>query len=306
MYEAVVVIDTETGSVELIKQANRQPVDPDYISVPRLIEFPTEDALTAYGYFYPPVNPDHRAPDGELPPLLVWCHGGPTAMASPTIRLGTQYWTSRGFAVLDLDYGGSWGYGRAYRQRLNGRWGIVDVDDSVNGARFLAEQGLVDPARLAIRGASAGGYTTLCALTFRDVFATGASHFGVGDLAGLAAQTHKYESRYLDLLVGPYPQASAVYEERSPVHHSDKMNRPVIFFQGLDDKVVPVNQAETMVAALAAKGVPVAYLPFEGEGHGFRKAANIGRAMEAELYFYGRVLGFTPAGEIAAIEITNL
>jgi dipeptidyl aminopeptidase/acylaminoacyl peptidase len=217
-----------------------------------------------------------------------------------------QYWTSRGFAVLDVNYGGSAGYGRAYRERLNGHWGIVDVDDCANGARYLAEQGLVDPARLAIRGGSAGGYTTLCALTFKDVFHAGASHFGVSDLEGLATDTHKFESRYLDGLIGPYPERRDLYVARSPIHHVAQLNCPVIFFQGLEDKVVPPPQAETMVEALRAKGIPVAYLPFEGEQHGFRRAENIKRALDAELYFYGRIFGFELADPVEPVEIENL
>jgi dipeptidyl aminopeptidase/acylaminoacyl peptidase len=217
-----------------------------------------------------------------------------------------QYWTSRGFAVLDVNYGGSTGYGRAYRQRLNGQWGVVDVDDCCNGALWLAREGLVDGERMAIRGGSAGGYTTLCALTFRNVFKAGASHFGVSDLEALARDTHKFESRYLDNLVGPYPAAEAVYRERSPVQHAERLACPVIFLQGLDDRVVPPNQAEMMVSALREKGVPVAYLPFEGEGHGFRNAVHIERALEAEFYFYSKIFGFAPAEELAAVHIENL
>ena len=222
-------------------------------------------------------------------PLLVLSHGGPTSATSTTFNLGIQYWTSRGFAVLDVNYGGSTGYGRAYRQRLNGQWGVVDVDDCVNGARYLVESGLVDDNRLAIRGGSAGGYTTLCALTFRDVFKAGASHFGISDLEALAHDTHKFESRYLDRLVGPLPERRDIYAERSPIDFTDQLSCPVIFFQGLEDKVVPPNQAEMMVEALREKGLPVAYLPFEGEQHGFRKAENIKRSLDAELYFYSRV-----------------
>jgi dipeptidyl aminopeptidase/acylaminoacyl peptidase len=217
-----------------------------------------------------------------------------------------QYWTTRGIAVLDVNYGGSTGYGRAYRERLNGRWGIVDVDDCCAGARYLVERGLVDGNRLAITGGSAGGYTTLAALAFRDVFHAGASHYGVSDLGALAIDTHKFESRYLDGLVGPYPERKDLYDARSPIHHVDGLSCPVIFFQGLEDRIVPPNQAETMVDALRAKGVPVAYLPFEGEQHGFRRAENIKRSLEAELYFYGRIFGFEPADEIEAVEVSGL
>jgi dipeptidyl aminopeptidase/acylaminoacyl peptidase len=233
-------------------------------------------------------------------------HGGPTSATTPVLSARIQYWTSRGIAVLDVNYGGSTGYGRAYRERLNLNWGIVDVADCVNGARYLVQRGLADPNRLAITGGSAGGYTTLAALAFHDTFKAGASHYGVSDLAALATDTHKFESRYLDNLVGPYPAASDVYEARSPIHHVAGLNCPVIFFQGLEDRIVPPNQAETMVAALRAKGVPCAYLPFEGEQHGFRRAENIKRSLEAELYFYGRIFGFTAADEIAPVDISGL
>jgi dipeptidyl aminopeptidase/acylaminoacyl peptidase len=304
--EAIVAIDPATGEVEVLRRDRPDELDPRYISVAVPIEFPTEDGLTAFGFFYPPYNADHVGPEGETPPLLVFTHGGPTSAVDAVLSLKVQFWTSRGFAVLDVNYGGSTGFGRPYRQRLVERWGIVDVDDCVNGARHLAAAGRVDPARLAIRGGSAGGFTTLAALAFRDVFAAGASHFGVGDLAGLATETHKFESRYLDSLVGPYPAERARYEKRSPVHHVDGFDRPVIFFQGLDDKVVPPDQAESMVSALDRKGIPVAYLAYEGEGHGFRQAANIRRTQDAELYFYARIFGFTPAGEVEPVEIRNL
>jgi dipeptidyl aminopeptidase/acylaminoacyl peptidase len=232
-------------------------------------------------------------------------HGGPTAATSPAFSLRTQYWTSRGFAVLDVNYGGSTGYGREYRNRLDGRWGIVDVEDCVNGARYLVEQGLVDGERLAITGGSAGGYTTLAALAFHDTFKAGASHYGVADLEALARDTHKFESRYLDGLIGPYPERIDLYTERSPIRHVEGLSCPVIFFQGLEDEIVPPNQAQTMVAALRAKGVPVAYLPFEGEQHGFRRAENIKRSLEAELYFYGRIFGFEPADQIEPVAIQD-
>jgi len=303
---SLVVLDLATGQQTVLKRANAIEIDPGYLSIPQSIEFPTTGGLTAHGIFYPPQNRDYAAPEGEKPPLLVLSHGGPTGATSSALSLGLQYWTSRGFAVLDVNYGGSTGYGRAYRERLNGQWGIVDVDDCANGARYLAEQGWVDPNRLAIRGGSAGGYTTLCALTFRDVFHAGASHFGVSDLEGLATDTHKFESRYLDRLVGPYPERRDLYIARSPIHHVANLNCPVIFFQGLEDKVVPPSQAETMVAALRAKGIPVAYLPFAGEQHGFRRAENIKRALDAELYFYGRVFGFELAEPVEPVEIENL
>jgi dipeptidyl aminopeptidase/acylaminoacyl peptidase len=232
-------------------------------------------------------------------------HGGPTGATSPVLNLAVQFWTTRGIAVVDVDYGGSTGYGRPYRERLAGRWGIVDVDDCVNAARFLAGRGDVDGDRMVIRGGSAGGFTTLAALTFRDAFAAGASLYGVADLETLARDTHKFESRYLDKMVGPYPEAADVYRQRSPVHHTDLLSCPVILFQGLEDAVVPPSQAEAMVAALRAKGLPVAYLTFEGEQHGFRRADTIRRVAEAELAFYGRVLGFVPADEVEAVPIDN-
>ncbi len=303
---SLALLDLATGQQTVLKRANAIEVDPGYLSKPQPVEFPTTGGLTAHGIFYPPQNQDYAAPEGEKPPLLVLSHGGPTGATSSAFSLGIQYWTSRGFAVFDVNYGGSSGYGRAYRERLNGQWGVVDVDDCANGARYLADRGLVDPARLAIRGGSAGGYTTLCALTFRDVFHAGASHFGVSDLEGLATDTHKFESRYLDRLVGPYPERRDLYVARSPIHHVAHLNCPVIFFQGLEDKVVPPSQAETMVDALRSKGIPVAYLPFEGEQHGFRRAENIKRALDAELYFYGRIFGFELAEPVEPIEIENL
>jgi dipeptidyl aminopeptidase/acylaminoacyl peptidase len=250
------------------------------------VEFPTENGKTAFGLFYPAFNPDYMAAEEDRPPLLVKCHGGPTSAASSSLDLKIQYWTSRGIAVLDVNYGGSTGYGREYRERLDGNWGIVDVDDCTNGARFLAEQGKVDAARCVITGGSAGGYTTLAALTFRDVFRGGASHFGVSDPAALARDTHKFESRYLDSLIGPYPEREDLYTERSPIAHVESLSVPMIFFQGDEDMVVPVNQTELMVDALRKKGLPVGYLLFSGEQHGFRKAENIKRALDAELYFY--------------------
>ncbi|MBO0798736.1 MAG: S9 family peptidase, partial [Blastocatellia bacterium] len=273
---------------------------------PQSIEYPTANGLTAYAFYYGPANRDFQAPAGELPPLLVMSHGGPTSAASPTLRLGIQYWTSRGFAVLDVNYGGSTGYGRAYRERLKGNWGVMDVDDCINGAKFLAELGRVDRNRLAITGGSAGGYTTLCALTFRDVFKAGASYYGVSDLAALEVDTHKFESRYTHSLVAPYPERADLYRQRSPINFTDQLKVPVIFFQGLEDKIVPPNQAEMMVEALRAKKLPVAYLTFAGEQHGFRQAANIKRALDGEFYFYARVFGIEPGEKIEPVEIANL
>ncbi len=303
---AVVSVDLVDGTVETLSRPSDTQVDAAYLSAPQAIEFPTEGGLTAHGFFYAPRNADFEGPADELPPLMVISHGGPTSATTDVLSLPMQYWTSRGIAVLDVNYGGSTGYGRAYRERLDGAWGIVDVDDCVNGALYLAQRGLVDGERLVIRGGSAGGFTTLAALTFRDVFKAGASYYGVSDLEGLVLETHKFESRYLDGLVGPYPERIDLYTQRSPIHHADQLSRPVIFFQGLEDKVVPPNQAERMVHALRAKGIPVAYVPFEGEQHGFRQAANIVRAMTGELYFYAKILGFEPGEAIEPVEIENL
>jgi dipeptidyl aminopeptidase/acylaminoacyl peptidase len=266
-----------------------------YISLPEPVAFDTDDGLQAYGLFYPPRNADYTAPDGDLPPLLVHCHGGPTAAASATLSWGTQYWTSRGFAVLDVNYGGSTGYGREFRLRLQGKWGIVDVADCVNGARHLAEKRrAVDPERWAISGGSAGGFTTLAVLTFRKEFKTGASYYGVSDLEALATDTHKFESRYLDGLIGPYPERRDLYLARSPVHSARLLSVPVAFFQGAEDRVVPPAQAEAMVVALRRRGIPCLYLLFDGEQHGFRRADNIKRALDAELYFYAQFLTGAP------------
>ena len=301
----IINFDLSTGKFQKLRRSSDVLIEPEYISNPQTIEFPTENGLTAHAFFYPPRNREYCAPESELPPLVVMSHGGPTAATAPVLRLGIQYWTSRGIAVLDVNYGGSTGYGREYRERLRGKWGIVDVEDCVNGARFLAARGLVDPHRMAITGGSAGGYTTLCALTMHDIFRAGASHYGVSDLEALEIDTHKFESRYSHSLVAPYPERADLYRERSPIHHADKLSAPVIFFQGLEDKVVPPNQAEMMVNALLAKGLPVAYLTFEGEQHGFRQAANIKRALDGELYFYSRVFGFDPEDEIEAVPISN-
>lgn len=303
---AIVRHDLATGQTEVLRRSATVEIDSGYISVPGTIEFPTEGGLTAYGFFYPPKNKDFTGPEGELPPLVVISHGGPTGSSSAAFSLQTQYWTSRGFAILDVNYGGSTGYGRAYRERLNGKWGIVDVDDCVNGARYLAEEGLVDGNRLAIRGWSASGYTTLAALTFRSVFKAGASHYGISDLEAMVRDTHKFESRYLDRLVAPYPEGRDVYLERSPIHFVDRLSCPLILFQGLEDKVVPPNQAQMMYEAVKAKGLPVALVLFEGEQHGFRKAENIRRALDGEWYFLSRVFGFELPEPIEPVEIENL
>src|SRR5215210_2217873 len=302
----IVRLDASTGHHEILRRAGDLDIDPGYLSVPEPVGFPTENTQTAYGFFYPPKNPDYVAPEGDPPPLLVMSHGGPTSATSTALDPEVQYWTSRGIAVLDVNYGGSSGYGREYRRRLDGAWGVVDVEDCENGALYLAERGLVDGGRLMITGGSAGGYTTLCALAFTDTFAAGASHFGVSDVEALAKETHKFESRYLERLIGPYPEHADLYRERSPIHHAEKLSCPVIFFQGLKDEVVPKEQAETMFAALREKGLPVAYVPFEGEQHGFRRAENIRRALDGELYFYSRIFGFDLADPVEPVTIENL
>ena len=278
----------------------------DYISRPEAITFPTSDGGVAHALFYRPTNPDFTAPAGELPPLIVTVHGGPTSQAGGVLSLGKQFFTSRGFAMVDVDYRGSSGYGRAYMRLLDGKWGVYDIDDVVAAARYLTDRGEVDGQRMATIGGSAGGYTTLAALAFRDVFAAGASYFGVADLGALARDTHKFESRYLDRLVAPYPAGEEVYRARSALFHADQITRPLLVLQGEDDKVVPVAQAEQMVAALRDRNVPHAYIAFPGEGHGFRQAANIRRALEAELSFYAQLFGFQPADDFEPIKVENL
>jgi dipeptidyl aminopeptidase/acylaminoacyl peptidase len=303
---SIIEMDLATRETKVLQRASNLNLDAGFISGPEAIEFPTENGLTAHGFFYPPKNRDFAAPAGEKPPLLVKSHGGPTSATIAALMLGIQYWTSRGVAVLDVNYGGSTGYGRLYRERLNGAWGIVDVDDCCHGAKFLAARGEVDGDRLMIDGGSAGGYTTLCALVFRDAFKAGASYYGVSDLEALEKDTHKFESRYSDSLIGPYPERRDLYIERSPINFAENLSCPVIFFQGLEDKVVPPNQAEMMVEALRKKGVPVAYVAFEGEQHGFRRAENIKRALDGELYFYARVFGFELAEAVEPVPIENL
>jgi dipeptidyl aminopeptidase/acylaminoacyl peptidase len=303
---SIIQLDLATHRMEVLQRSSHIKVDPEYLSIPQTIEFPTEHGLTAYAFYYHPKNRDFSAPTGERPPLLVKSHGGPTAATTAVLNLGIQYWTSRGFAVLDVNYGGSTGYGRAYRQRLNGQWGIVDVDDCVNGARDLVTRGEVDGQRLAIDGGSAGGYTTLCALTFRDIFKAGASYYGISDLKVMDEDTHKFESRYSHSLLGSYPAKEEIYHDRSPIHFIDRLSCPIILFQGLEDKIVLPNQSEMMFETLRKKGLPVAYLPFEGEQHGFRRAENIKRALDAELYFFSRVFGFELADPVEPVKIENL
>ncbi|OJY48624.1 S9 family peptidase [Pseudonocardia sp. 73-21] len=302
-------IDPGTGAVEALRAPRDLRVDPGYLSVPEHITFPSDDGRTAHALFYPPANPDRTGPDGALPPLLVEIHGGPTSSAVPVLSTSVQYWTSRGFAVVDVNYGGSTGYGRAFREELLGNWGVVDVADCLAAARWLAARGRVDGGRMAIRGGSAGGFTTLAALARDDTpFAAGADHFGVADLEALATDTHKFESRYLDRLVGPYPQDRDVYVERSPIHHVERFTKPLIVLQGMQDPIVPPNQSEKIVDALRERKVPVAYLLFDGEQHGFRRSENIRRALDAELSFYAQVLGFNlPAEEgIEPVVVENL
>ncbi len=310
-FPELITVDLETGKHAVFKQSTTLTLDSAYYSVPETITFPTANEQIAHGFYYPPTNKDYTETvedknSQDAPPLVVMMHGGPTGATHSVLNLRTQFWTSRGFAVLDLNYRGSTGYGRDYRDKLIRQWGIVDVEDAVHGAEYLVQQRKADEDKLAIRGGSAGGYTTLSALTFTNTFKAGASHFGVGDLEALAKDTHKFESRYLDSIIGSYPDEIEIYHARSPIHHVDQMASPCIFFQGLEDKVVPPNQAETMVEALTEKGVPVAYVPFEGEQHGFRIAENIKRCMDLELYFYARVFGFSPADQIKPIAIVNL
>ncbi|MCH7714478.1 MAG: S9 family peptidase, partial [Chloroflexi bacterium] len=303
---SIIKLDLSSDNIHVLRRSTGIEVDAGCISLPQPLEFPTENGLSAHAFYYPPKNDAYSAPASERPPLLVKSHGGPTGAAGAALDLSIQYWTSRGFAVMDVNYGGSTGYGREYRQRLHGQWGIVDVDDCVNAARYLVERGLVDGGRLAIDGGSAGGFTTLAVLTFRDVFHAGASHYGVSDLEALAKDTHKFESRYLDSLIGPYPERRDLYLERSPIHHTGGLSCPLILFQGLEDKIVPPDQAESMYQAVKAKGIATAYLAFEGEQHGFRQAANIKRALDAELYFYSQVFGFTLADPVEPVAIDNL
>ncbi|HME98305.1 MAG TPA: S9 family peptidase [Terriglobia bacterium] len=302
----VATLDLRTDELRVMKRSLDLIIEEGYISKPEPIEFPTANGQTAFALFYPPQNKDFTEPAGQLPPLIVISHGGPTSATTAALRLSTQYWTSRGFAIVDVNYGGSTGYGRTYRERLKGNWGVVDVEDCINAARYLENRGDADGRRMAIRGGSAGGYTTLCALVFHNVFAAGASYYGVADLETLVHDTHKFESRYEESLVGPYPETAPLFRQRSPVNFADRLSCPVILLQGLEDKVVPPSQAEVMIAALRAKRLPFAYVAFPTEGHGFREAANIRRSIEAELFFYSRIFGFTPADQIEPVEIENL
>jgi dipeptidyl aminopeptidase/acylaminoacyl peptidase len=309
---ALIAIDLQDGSHTIIRRpAAAPPLPAAFVSRGEPIEFPTDPGAdgaprTAHAFFFAPRNPGFAAPAGELPPLIVTLHGGPTAHHSNDLHLAQQFFTTRGFAVVDVNYGGSTGYGRAYRERLRGGWGVVDLADTVAAVRCLLDAGRVDPRRVVIRGGSAGGYTVLCALAFTDAFAAGINYFGIADLELLAADTHKFESRYTDGLIAPLPQGLAIYRARSPIHHLERLNAALITFQGTEDKAVPPEQSRAIVAAVRARGRPVAYIEFEGEQHGFRRAANLRRALEAELYFLGRVLGFTPADAVEPVAIDNL
>jgi dipeptidyl aminopeptidase/acylaminoacyl peptidase len=302
----VITLDVERGEREVVRIGTGVDVDTRYISVGEPIEFVTSDGDRAHAFFYRPTNPDFEGPREELPPLIVDVHGGPTAHRGTDLALGLQYFTSRGIAVVEVNYRGSTGYGRDYRRKLDGRWGQLDVEDSVAAARHLAEAALVDPNRVAISGGSAGGYTTLLALALRDEFAAGISLFGVADVELLAQDTHKFESHYEHSLVGPYPERADLYRERSPVNHADRISAPLLILQGLDDKVVPPSQAESIIAALKRRGIPYAYIAFEGEGHGFRRAESLRRTYEAELAFLGQVFGFEPADDLQPLRIENL
>ncbi|HXQ13992.1 MAG TPA: prolyl oligopeptidase family serine peptidase [Caulobacteraceae bacterium] len=299
-------IDIETGEASVVRHPSPTALAPACVSRAEAITSASADGLPVHALYYPPTNPDFTAPAGERPPLIVQAHGGPTGQASASFSLANQFWTSRGFALVDVDYGGSAGYGRAYRQRLNDRWGIVDVEDVIAAVKHLAAQGMIDPNRTAIHGGSAGGFTVLAALSQSEVFKAGASFYGVADLGALARDTHKFESRYLDNLVGPWPEAQAIYDARSPLNHLDGFRTPLIIFQGSEDPIVPPNQAHMILEALRKRQQPVAYLEFAGESHGFRRAENLIAAKQAELYFYGRVFGFKPADDLPEVRIENL
>jgi dipeptidyl aminopeptidase/acylaminoacyl peptidase len=308
---ALIAIDLGSGRHRVVRRPSDSPLPPEFVSRPEAIEFPTAPGAdgaprTAHAFFYPPRNPGYAAPAGDKPPLMVVLHGGPTGHSSPALNLSRQFWTTRGWALVDVNYGGSSGFGRDYRRRLRGQWGVVDLADAVAAVHHLVQTGRVDGERVVIRGGSAGGYTVLCALAFTRAFAAGVNYYGIADLEALAADTHKFESRYLDSLLAPLPAGREVYRARSPIHHLDRLDAALITFQGAEDRAVPPAQSRAIVAALRARGRPVAYLEFEGEQHGFRRAPNIRRALEAELYFLGRVLGFAPADDVAPVPIDNL
>ena len=303
---SIVNIDIANSTAATLRTAGTSTLAPDAISVAEPIDFPSAAGRTAHAFYYPPANPGYRGTAGTLPPLLALVHGGPTAQASPALRSGVQFWTSRGFAVVDVNYGGSSGYGRTYRRALNGQWGVVDAEDVIAAVRFLVADKRVDLERTAISGGSAGGYTVLVALSTSNVFRAGADFFGVSDMTALARDTHKFESRYLDSLIGPLPQAQAIYDSRSPLNHLDGFKVPVIVLQGADDPIVPPNQSERIVAALRARHVPVAYVLYPGESHGFRKPETIINSLQAELSFFGQVFRFKPADQLPPLTIEGL
>jgi dipeptidyl aminopeptidase/acylaminoacyl peptidase len=304
--QAIVRINASSGRCDTLRPAGGALLAPAAISVAVPIEFPVTPERRAHGFYYAPLNPAFRGPADELPPLLTLVHGGPTTQATPAYSPAVQYWTSRGFAVVDVNYGGSSGFGRIYRRELEGNWGVVDVADVIAAAQYLSSTGQADPLRTAIRGGSAGGFTVLLALCTSDVFRAGADYYGISDMTALANDTHKFESRYLDSLIGPLPQAQAIYDSRSPLRHLDGFKVPLLVLQGADDPVVPPNQSELIVNALRARHAPVAYVLFDGEGHGFRKPQNVIRSLQSELSFYGQVFGFTPADELPPLPIENL
>ncbi len=303
---ALFKMDLRSGAYTCLASSVQNAVSEAYLSPGAHISYPTENGLQAHGFYHPPHNPEYEAPAGELPPLIVIAHGGPTGSIKHALDVGVQFYTSRGFAVLEINYGGSAGYGREYRNRLRGEWGVVDVDDAVNGARYLVQQGLADGERTIVRGGSAGGFTTFAALAFRDVFKAGSSLYGISDLEFWDQETHKFEAHYCSTLIGPYPEQTALYRERSPIHRAGEINVPLLIFQGLDDKVVPPNQSRFVADALRARGVPVAHIEFEGEAHGFRSFATNVRVHQTELAFFGQVFGFDPADELPPVHIDNL
>lgn len=305
-FTQVIRMNADTLESEVIASSCSASIDDGYISNGHSFCFETRHADKAYAIYYPPVNKQHEAPEGELPPLIVLCHGGPTGMADASLDLRKQYWTSRGFAVVDVNYSGSTGYGRSYRERLNGKWGIRDVEDVCDAALYFASKGIVDKNRLVIKGSSAGGYTVLAALTFHHTFSCGASYYGISNLESLIADTHKFESHYTDRLIGDYPEQKQLYYDRSPINFADRLSCPVIFFQGIEDRVVPPSQAEKMATALKNKGIAVGYVSFENEQHGFRHASTIKTALDSELYFYSAILGFSPADKVPGIHIDNI
>jgi dipeptidyl aminopeptidase/acylaminoacyl peptidase len=303
----VVLWAADSGEETVLHRVIDLALDPAGVSVPRAIEFPTTDGVTAHAFYYPPTSSGSEGPADELPPLRVVCHGGPTANSTPSFTPAYLFWTQRGIGVVDVNYRGSSGYGREYRRLLDGRWGEIDWQDCVAAARHLGERGEADPERTWVEGGSAGGYVAFCSLTFEpESFAAGVALYGVADVEALALETHKFESRYLDSLIGAYPERADLYRARSPIHFADRLERPLLVLQGLDDKVVLPSQSEVMVDAAERKGIPHAYIAFEGEGHGFRKRENVRRAFEAELSFVGQIFGFEPADELEPLEIRHL